>query len=496
MLQPDASLAPNTADGIPSNLWPVAYASKSLSEAEQNHANIERELLGVVFSLETFKHFTSGRQTNMITDHKPLTSLFSICLANTSPRLARMMLRISDYDVNVLYQKGSKMYLSDTLSHLSSHNTRQGKQSEIKGLNISVHDVETDVREATLYKIHVCSKTDSAVSLVMQYVLDGWLGNANECAKPAQPYFTYREELTIVDGLLVKGSRIVIPTEMRHACLETLHTPHLGLQKTLLRARSSVFWPGMTADIKAQISNCSACQKFQTKQPAETLRNELPTTQPWTCLATDIFEHGGKSYLIVVDHFSKFIVVCKVSDHSSEQTVAVFLQIFSEFGVPDSVRCDRGTNFTFQLFLSFCKGLNIKLSFSSAYHHSGNPAETAVHIIKNIMKKCAHTKTNWRLGLLEYLCTPLSARLTSPAELLATCQYKGLQPSLHARLFTQSTVAESNEEELISHKEIEKANHERSAHDLPILPVGCIVTYFDHVSKTLQIGKIAQQTHD
>ena len=108
------------------------------------------------------------------------------------------------------------------------------------------------------------------------------------------------------------------------------------------------------------------------------------------------------------------------------------------------------------------------------------------------MKKCAHTKTNWRLGLLEYLCTPLSARLTSPAELLATRQYKGLQPSLHARLFTQSTVAGSNKEELISCKEIEKANHDRSAHDLPILPVGCTVTYFDHVSKTWQVGKIAQ----
>ena len=90
-----------------SNLQPVAYVSKSLSEAEQNYANIERELLGVVFSLETFKHFTSGRQTNIITDHKPLTSLFSKCFANSSPRLARMMLRISDYDANILYQKGS-----------------------------------------------------------------------------------------------------------------------------------------------------------------------------------------------------------------------------------------------------------------------------------------------------------------------------------------------------------------------------------------------------
>ena len=185
---------------------------------------------------------------------------------------------------------------------------------------------------------------------------------------------------------------------MRHDCLETLHAPHLGLQKTVLRAHTSVFWPGMTADIKAEISNCSAYQKFQSRQPAETLRNELPTTQPWTCLATDIFEYGGKSHLIIVDRFSEFIVVHKVSDHSSEQTVAAFLQVLSKFGVPDSVHCDCGTNFTSQLFLPFCKGLDVKISFSSVYHHSGNPAECAVCIIKNIMRKCAHTKTNWRLG--------------------------------------------------------------------------------------------------
>ena len=157
------------------------------------------------------------------------------------------------------------MFLSDALSHLSSHNTRKGKQSEIKGLNISVHDVETDVHETTLDKIDNHSKTDSTLSLVMWYVLDGRPGNANECAEPAQANFTYREELTIVGGLLVKGNRIVVPTYMKHDCLETLHASHLGLQKTLLRAHTSVFWPGMTADINAEMSNCSACQKFQTK---------------------------------------------------------------------------------------------------------------------------------------------------------------------------------------------------------------------------------------
>ena len=77
------------------------------------------------------------------------------------------------------------MFLSDALSQVSYYNTQRGKQSEIKGLNISVHDVETDVCETTLDKIHTHSKTDSTLGLVMRYVLDGWPGNANECAEPA-----------------------------------------------------------------------------------------------------------------------------------------------------------------------------------------------------------------------------------------------------------------------------------------------------------------------
>ena len=127
MLQPDDNIPADVNNGIPSNLWLVVYALKSLSEADQNYANIERELLGVVFSLETFKHFTSGRQMNIITDHKPLTSLFSKCLANTSQRWARMMLHISGYDANVLYQKGSKNVSFRCIVSfvISQHETRE-----------------------------------------------------------------------------------------------------------------------------------------------------------------------------------------------------------------------------------------------------------------------------------------------------------------------------------------------------------------------------------
>ena len=91
------------------------------------------------------------------------------------------------------------------------------------------------MKDSTLNKICTNTKADPILSLVMRYVLDGWPGATNECAEPACAYFTYREELTIIDGLLVKGNCIVIPTIMCHDCLETLHASHLGVNKTLMQ---------------------------------------------------------------------------------------------------------------------------------------------------------------------------------------------------------------------------------------------------------------------
>ena len=87
-----------------------------------------------------FKHFTYGRPVTIISDHKPLVSLFKKSLANSSPRLSRMLLQILDYDLQIVYQEGSKMHLSDALSRLSLHKTEKG--STLPGMDITVHEVE------------------------------------------------------------------------------------------------------------------------------------------------------------------------------------------------------------------------------------------------------------------------------------------------------------------------------------------------------------------
>ena len=80
-------------------------------------------------------------------------------------------------------------------------------------------------------------------------------------------------------------------------------------------------------------------------------------------------------------------------------------------------RCDHGRNFVSDLFQHYCNHLGISLSFSSAYHHSGSPAERVIHTVKALIKCCTLAKQSWRLALLEYLATPLDNSTASLSEL-------------------------------------------------------------------------------
>ena len=140
MLQPDKNTKNTSSSSIPCNLRPVSYASKTLTSAESNYWNIECELLGVLFSAIHFKHFTYGCKVHVITDHKPLISLFKKSLTPASPRFSRMLLSVLDFQLELMYQPGTKMHLSDALGRLTSHNDTS-KAKTIPGFDISVHDV-------------------------------------------------------------------------------------------------------------------------------------------------------------------------------------------------------------------------------------------------------------------------------------------------------------------------------------------------------------------
>ena len=110
----------------------MAFASKSLTEAESRYSNTEREMLSIVFGLERFHQYVYGRHVEVNTDHKPLESIYTKHLVAAPPSLARMISRLQQYDVSIKYVPGSDV----KLSRVNPCNT-----GPIRGLDLYVHEV-------------------------------------------------------------------------------------------------------------------------------------------------------------------------------------------------------------------------------------------------------------------------------------------------------------------------------------------------------------------
>lgn len=151
----------------------VAYASKSLTTAEQNYSNIEREALGVFHSLEKFHHYCYGHVVHVITNHRPLLSLMCKDVSNASPQLQRLLLRIHRYHVVMHYRSDKEMHLADYLLR-ASHTLNQ--DSEIPGLKLTINDmaVETNANLVSLLQICDATRQDEALQELIRFIMAGW----------------------------------------------------------------------------------------------------------------------------------------------------------------------------------------------------------------------------------------------------------------------------------------------------------------------------------
>ena len=236
MLQGD-SIVPNTAKSgeILMKLRPISYASKTLLSTESNYSNIECELLGLLFAITHFKHFSYGRLIHIITDHKPLVSLFRKSLVDSSPRLTRMLIQLLDYTLDVRYQPGAQMHLSDAISILLTHDYNTG--STIENLDVSVHEIEelTGFNSLSVAKICDHITKDLLMQQLIQHINDGFPDSSTKCPEDIHPFFSFRDELSVCNDIVLKGhNRIIISKSLRAQAVNILHNKaHLGHNKTL-----------------------------------------------------------------------------------------------------------------------------------------------------------------------------------------------------------------------------------------------------------------------
>ncbi|XP_056138804.1 uncharacterized protein K02A2.6-like [Lampris incognitus] len=308
----DAS--PYGVGAVPSHVMPdgvekpIAYASRTLSKAEQNYAQIEREALGIVFGIRKFHQYLYGNKFTLLTDHRPLTSILS------------------------------------------------------------------------------------------------------------------PNDLTIQQGCLMWGTRVVVPPKLRPRVLNELHTAHPGVVRMKSLARSYVWWPGIDSQIKLQAKSCHSCQRSQREPSLAPLHPWMWPSSPWERIHVDFagsFE--GHMYLVVVDAHSKWPEVQIMDSTTASKTITVLRGLFSRHGLPHILISDNGPQFCSEEFATFLKANGVKHLRSAPYHPATNGlAERFVQTFKHALKSsrgAAPVQQRLDTFLLTYRNTPHATTKEPPSML-------------------------------------------------------------------------------
>ncbi|KAI5707321.1 hypothetical protein M8J77_000189 [Diaphorina citri] len=228
---------------------PIAYASRSLTSSEQNYSQLDREALAIVFGVTHFYNYLFGKHFTLVTDNQPLTRIFhpnKSLPQMTSARLLRYASFLSGFNYSVQFKKGKDNQNVDCLSRapISTH-TSSPEQSIGEEVNQLYGEVILQISSNKITSQVIKLETENDTEL--RQIIRSMKNNSNET------------DYTLVDGILFRKDRVVIPTSLRSQILAELHETHLGVTKMKQLSRRYVYWPNIDRDIERLVRSCEAC---------------------------------------------------------------------------------------------------------------------------------------------------------------------------------------------------------------------------------------------
>ncbi|XP_053403234.1 uncharacterized protein K02A2.6-like [Mercenaria mercenaria] len=410
---------------------PVAFASKTLTETESRYANIEREMNAIVFSCSRFHQYIYGRKVTVHSDNKPLCAIMQKHLCACPPRLQRMRLALSKYDLDVQFVPGKEIPTSDLLSRQPLKLTFENND-----LDIHVHTVlkGLHISDRRLESLRLDTKNDVNMQLLKQTIIDGWPISRADCKAEIVEFFNHRDELSVADDLIFRGQTIVIPATARKHLIEAVHQGHFGVEKTTLRARELMFWPGMAKQISDYVSQCSVCQKHRYSNAKEPLEQHEIPDRPWQNIAADLFTLDDKDYLITTDYYSRFFEIDLLTNKQSLTVIRKLKVHMARYGICQKLVTDNGPEWSSKLFADFANDWGFTHVTSSPLHPISNGLiEKTVSIAKRLLRKAKESNRDPYLAILEYRNTPLECGF-SPNQLLMGRRTKSILPITNAQL--------------------------------------------------------------
>ncbi len=445
---------------------PVGFASRTLTAAEKGSSQLDKEGLAIIFAVKHFHQYLYGRAFKIYTDHKPLMSLFSEtrCIPLlASARIQLWALTLSAYQYSIVYRAGKENANVDALSRLPLPET--SAVSYVPPGTVFSMDrlAETPIRAS---QIRQWTERDPVLSQVKTFLLQGWPRVVE--GEELRPYVKRKTELSLQDGSILWGARVIAPPPGRAQIMEELHETHPGGSRMKSLARSYVWWPGLDQDLENKVKACTHCQTNQNMpQPAPLHPWEWPD-RPWSRLHLDFAGPVmGQMFLIMVDAHSKWIEAHVMSNITAPTTTDRLRQVFAVHRLPDTLVTDNGPTFTSELFREFLCQNGIRHIRTAPFHPASNGlAERAVQKVKAGLKRMTGDSLSTQLSqfLFKYHLKPHTITGCMPAELLM-----GRRPKSRLDLLRPDMKAK-----VVEKQEKQKQRHDQHSRERQLKPDDCV----------------------
>ena len=255
--------------------------------AEQNYAQIEKELLAIVFACETFHQFVYGNDIIVQSDHKPPEVIMRKPLSQTPQRIQRLLIRLQKYNLTVHFVPGKLMYIADTLSRAYLNKTVEGPQDLKDDIKVMIHSFikEIPASPEKLAELKDETAKDETLQALKAQIKEGFPTHRKALRPILSPYWNVRDKLSEANSLLFQGRLLLIPKAMQNSILEMIHESHLGIEKCKARARAIVYWPGMSRNIRDAVVKCPTCLTYRHKNQKEPRHTRSPMAKaPIRCV--------------------------------------------------------------------------------------------------------------------------------------------------------------------------------------------------------------------
>ena len=367
---------------------PVAFSSTSLTETQKRYCQIEMELLAVQFGLLRFRQYVYGRKIVVESYHKPLIGLLDKPIAACSPRIQRMRLQLQQFDFVLTYKPGKELFIADTLSRAPS--PRLFIDDVTQDSEDQVHHVLHSVLSSRLTRQRYAEATslDPTLQLLKSVVRKGWPEKRSQFPAPVKQYWPVKDQLSSVEGVLLYGSRLIVPMSLRRETTDGIHDGHFGESKSVLRAKSAVYWPGWEDQVKNMVASCALCQENKNRNPKLPLFPVRVPDYAFQLMSTYLFCFNSVSYLLLVDSYSKWPCVVPLKSTTSTALIGEMDRFFCDFGRPEVLESDNGSQFASAEFREYCKKINVAQTTSSPeFPQSNGLSERHIQTVKNVLLK-------------------------------------------------------------------------------------------------------------